>query len=422
MLITHVSGAARKAGVKPGDRLISLNGQTAADILDVQYHSYEPECRLELRAPDGVARFVLLEHEAGGDIGLVFEEDLPGGGRTCQNNCIFCFIDQNPRGCRESLYVKDDDARLSFLQGNYITLTNLSADDIERICKMRLSPLGISVHSTDPAVRERMLRNKRAGECIPLMRRFASAGVKMNAQIVLCPTINDGASLEKTLYDLQTLGDALISVSIVPAGLTKHRAGLKFLHPVTQEDALAAIGAAERYLNVWCSDEMLLIAGMPIPPASHYDDFPQLENGVGMLSLFIDEWADAGCLGHPGEHISSDRDISRSLVTVATGTAAAPMLTGLLKDFPGVNVVAVKNRFYGESVNVAGLLTGSDLLHGLRGRSLGEKVLIPASMLRRGEDIFLDDMTVGKLSAELGVPVIPVEPDAESLWRELCVR
>ncbi|MCL2002869.1 MAG: DUF512 domain-containing protein [Oscillospiraceae bacterium] len=329
--------------------------------------------------------------------------------RTCANHCVFCFIDQNPPGCRESLYVKDDDARHSFLYGNYITLTNLTERDITRICRMKLNPLGISVHTTDPVLRERMLRNKRAGECMGLMRRFAAAGVKMNVQIVLCPGMNDGPALEKTLYDLQTLDDALISVSIVPVGLTKHRSGLKFLHPVTKEDALAAIEAAERYLNVWCSDEMLLKAEMPIPPASHYDDFPQLENGVGMLALFADEWA----------YAAGDALPSAAPCTVATGFAAAPLLSELLKDFPSVTVVPVKNRFFGDSVDVAGLLTGGDLLHGLRGLDLGERVLIPSSMLRRGEDVFLDDMTVGELSEKLGVPVITVCPDAESLLEEL---
>jgi putative radical SAM enzyme (TIGR03279 family) len=411
MKITHVSGQARRAGVRTGETLLSVNGQPVNDILDVQYHTYEPELRLELRVPDGDARFVLLRHNEGEDIGLAFESDLPGGGQTCQNNCIFCFIDQNPRGCRESLYVKDDDARLSFLQGSYISLTNLTQRDIERICGMRLSPLGISVHTTDPGLRIQMLRNKRAGECMSVMRRFAAAGVKMNAQIVLCPTVNDGEALEKTLYDLQTLGEALISVSIVPAGLTKHRTGLKFLHPVNKEDAEAAIEAAERYLNVWCSDEMLLKAEMPIPPALHYDDFPQLENGVGMLSLFIDEWAGA-----------TGTDCVRPCA-IATGRAAAPMLAELVKDFPNVTVIPIKNRFFGETVTVAGLLTGRDLLHGLKDKDLGGRVLIPSSMLRRGEDVFLDDMTVGELSEKLGVPVIPVEPCADALWEELqCER
>jgi putative radical SAM enzyme (TIGR03279 family) len=410
MLITHVSDKARRAGARAGDELLSVNGKTVSDILDVRFHTYEPDLRLELRAPDGDARFILLKHEEGGDIGLDFENDLPGGGRVCENNCVFCFIDQNPRGCRESLYIKDDDARLSFLRGNYITLTNLTGRDIRRICDMRISPLGISVHTTDPILRERMMRNKRAGECMGLMRRFAAAGVRMNAQIVLCPGINDGAALEKTLYDLQTLGDALISVSVVPVGLTKHRTGLKFLHPVERTDALAAIEASERYLNVWCSDEMLLLAGMPIPPASHYDDFPQLENGVGMLALFEDEWKYREGTPDPRP------------CTVATGTAAAPMLRELLKELPSVSVIPVENRFFGASVTVAGLLTGSDLLHGLRDKDLGGRVLIPSGMLRRGEDVFLDDMTVSELSEKLGVPVIAVEPDAESLWRVLCQR
>jgi putative radical SAM enzyme (TIGR03279 family) len=425
MYIIEVYGPARRAGVLVGETLLSVNGEPVNDILDVRYHTYEPDLRLELRAPDGVARFVLLRHETGGDPGLLFENDLPGGGHTCQNNCIFCFIDQNPPGCRGSLYVKDDDARLSFLQGNYISLTNLTADDRERICRMRISPLGISVHTTDPALRKTMLRNERAGDCMGVMRRFADAGVRMNAQIVLCPGINDGAALERTLNDLQTLGAALISVSIVPVGLTKHRRGLKFLHPVTREDALAAIEASERYCNVWCSDEMLLKAGMPIPPAVFYDDFPQLENGVGMLALFQDDWMSAGA-----DFVRPQARTARPY-TIATGRAAAPMLTELLRPFPNVTVVPVENRFFGDTVNVAGLLTGGDLLHGLRGRKPDGRLLIPSNMLRRSPSCapsaplaaasrcFLDGMTVGELSEKLGVPVIPVEPDAESLWEVL---
>ena len=430
MLITQVSGPAGRAGVKAGDTLISVNGHPVSDILDVQYHTYEPELRLELRAPDGDARFVPLRHEEGGDIGLVFENDLPDGGHTCQNSCIFCFTDQNPRGCRESLRFKDDDARLSFLQGNYVTLTNLTGREIERICQMRISPLGVSVHATDPALRKEMLRSKRAGECLSVMRRFAEAGVKMNAQIVLCPGYNDGDALYRTLSDLRTLGDALISTSVVPVGLTRHRAGLTALRPVTREDALKAVETAEQFLNVWCSDEMLLRAGLPIPPAEYYMDFPQLENGVGMLALFVEDWECYSLRRYAPP--PSEREATRpplrggcrpqaagGVSTVATGLAAAPMLTELLRPFPNVTVAPVKNRFFGESVDVAGLLTGSDLLHGLQGKDLGGRVLIPSSMLRRDEDVFLDDMTVAELSVKLGVPVLPVEPDAESLGRVL---
>jgi putative radical SAM enzyme (TIGR03279 family) len=326
--------------------------------------------------------------------------------RTCRNNCIFCFIDQNPKGCRESLYVKDDDARLSFLLGNYITLTNLTEQEVERICRLKISPLGISVHTTDPVLRVRMLRSERAGECFPLMRRFAGAGVRMNAQIVLCPGYNDGDALERTLTDLQTLGGALISTSIVPVGLTDHREGLTDLRPVAREDAVAAVEAASRRQNVWCSDEMYLRAELPLPDAEFYGDFPQFENGVGMLALFAEQWtADGGQL--------------TAGATVATGVAAAPMLTELLENFPEVTVVPIENRFFGASVTVAGLLTGSDLLHGLQGRELGGRVLIPSAMLRHGGEVLLDDMTVAELSEKLGVPVVPVEPDAESLRRAL---
>lgn len=410
MLITHVRGSARRAGIRAGETLVSVNGQPVFDILDVRYLTYERHLVLELRAPDGVARLVALKHDEGGDVGLSFESDIPGGGQTCENNCVFCFIDQNPPGCRDSLYVKDDDARLSFLQGNYITLTNLSERETERICKLRISPLGVSVHAADPALRVKMIRNKRAGECLPLMRRFAAAGIFLNAQIVLVPGYNDGEALVQTLTELQTLGEALISTSVVPVGLTKHRENLTRLRPVTRDDALRALEATSRFPNVWCSDELYLRAALPIPPAEFYADFPQLENGVGMLSLFRDEWS------------FTAQEAQKNTVrpcTVATGVAVAPMLRELLASFPNVSVVPVENRFFGETVDVAGLLTGGDLLEGLRGRALGEAVLIPSTMLRRGEDVFLDDMTVSGLSSRLGVPAVPVEPNAEALRRAL---
>jgi putative radical SAM enzyme (TIGR03279 family) len=299
------------------------------------------------------------------------------------------------------------------LHGNYITLTNLSERETERICRLKIGPLGVSVHTTAPSLRVRMLRNKRAGECLSIMRRFAGARVPMNAQIVLCPGYNDGAALEQTLRDLQTLGGMLISTSIVPVGLTCHREGLTDLRPVTREDALAAIETATRFPNVWCSDEMFLRAGLPVPPAESYGDFPQFENGVGMLALFEEEWENP----QPSEDGAPIHQ--RERVTVATGLAAAPFLTGWLKPFKNVTVVPVENRFFGSTVDAAGLLTGSDLQAGLAGKDLGGRVFIPSSMLRRGGDVFLDDMTVAGLAERLGVPVVPVEPDAEGLRRVL---
>ncbi len=419
MVIAHVSGHARRAGVRVGETLVSVNGKPVADILDVRYLTYEKNLTLELRAPDGDARLVALRHNEGSDVGLSFENDIPGGGQTCQNNCVFCFIDQNPPGCRESLYVKDDDARLSFLQGNYITLTNLTERETERICRLRISPLGVSVHATDPALRIRMMRNKKAGECLSLMRRFAEAGIFLNAQIVLCPGYNDADNLLSTLRELQTLGEALISTSVVPVGLTKYREGLATLRPVTREDARRAIEAAARFPNVWCSDELYLRAELAIPPAEFYRDFPQLENGVGMLALFRDEWENDANSKRANTVRPYKYSINDRPCTIATGFAAASMLTELLIPFPNVTVVPVRNHFFGDSVDVAGLLTGGDLLTGLQDKALGEALMIPSTMLRRGEDVFLDDMKVSELSDKLGVPVTPVEPNAEALSRAL---
>ena len=290
MKIISVSGPARRAGVRAGDELIAVDSHPIRDVLDYRFYTYGRRLSLRLRAPGGAERLCRVLHDEGEDLGITFDAFLMDAERSCQNSCIFCFIDQNPKGCRESLYCKDDDARLSFLQGSYITLTNLPEDEIDRLCRMRVSPLGISVHSTDPELRVRMLRNPNAGQCLEIMRRFAGAGITMNAQIVLCPGWNDGDALRRTLDDLQTLGNALHSASVVPVGLTKHREGLEPLRPVTEKDAQDAIDICAGYKRVYPSDEMFLRAARPIPAPEFYDGYPQLENGVGLLALFREEW------------------------------------------------------------------------------------------------------------------------------------
>ncbi|MCL2030301.1 MAG: DUF512 domain-containing protein [Oscillospiraceae bacterium] len=413
-LITSVqpNSPAAKARVRPGEALEAINGHPVRDVLDYRFYTYEPKLRLTLRRPNGKPRAVTLRHAEGEDLGLEFASYLMDEHRRCQNHCVFCFIDQMPEGCRESLYVKDDDERLSFLLGNYITLTNLSGEEIQRLITMRVSPLHISVHTTNPALRVKMTGNPRAAQCLELLRRFAQARLTLHAQIVLCPGWNDGAELERTLGDLASLGGSLASVAVVPVGLTARREELPPpaegvpLRPVSLDEARAAIVLASRYARVYCADELYLTARLPLPGQDAYGEYPQLENGVGMLTRLRQQWKDA------------DKPADIPPQTLVTGAAAAPFLRELLAGRP-VDVTAVENRFFGLNVTVAGLLTGRDIAQTLAGRDLGVRVLIPASALRHGTDLFLDGMTVGELEAALGVPVVAVEADGAALAEAL---
>ncbi|MCL2082938.1 MAG: DUF512 domain-containing protein [Oscillospiraceae bacterium] len=406
MRITAVRGAARRAGVRAGDQLLTINGHIISDMLDYRFYSADTRLTLRLRDPNGVVRLCRVAGELVGELGLEFDRGWIDSLRVCCNKCIFCFIDQNPPECRKSMCVKDDDARMSFLLGNYISMTNLSEDEVRRLCEMKFSPLGISIHTTDPELRVKMLGNPQAGASLGLLHRFADAGITMNGQIVLCPGINDGEALEKTLRDLAELGEAMHSVSIVPVGITKHRQGLYPLSPVSPQLARRIIETADKFPGVYPSDEIYLKAGLPIPPAEYYHDFPQLENGVGMLAMFEQEWSTLPILPPLPKQ------------TIATGTAAAGFLKRLLGD-SGVLVREIVNNFFGESVDIAGLLTGSDLIRGLEGKDLGGRVLIPQVMLKAQENVFLDDMTLPELEKALGVPVIAVPANANSLHKEL---
>lgn len=413
---------AARAGLRPGMLLEKINGHEIKDVLDYRYWSEEPKLLLELRDERGRNVKKRVKKPEGVPLGLDFETYLMDAQRSCANKCVFCFIDQLPKGMRPTLYYKDDDARLSFLQGNYITLTNLSEREIDRICALRISPLNVSVHVSDPEVRRAMLRNPNAGRCMEIMRRMADAGIEMNCQIVLCPGMNDGEALSATLADLSALCPQVHSVSVVPVGITRYREGLPELSPVTREGAADAIArvekAAERNLEkhgsrvVYCSDELYLRAGLELPPIEYYEDFPQFENGVGMLRSLYEEYLEA-LSGLSGEEGAS--------VSVATGTAAAPLFENISQITKktcynvDIKVYPVANRFFGETVDVAGLLTGSDLLAALRGKELGERLLISATMLRHGGDVFLDDMGLAELSDALGVPIVPVRCDGAEL-------
>ena len=421
---------ARRAGVRPGEILTHINGRPIADVLDYKFYSYDPRLELTLAEEDGRTRTVRVRKDEGEELGLNFETYLMDRARSCANRCIFCFVDQMPPGMRETLYFKDDDARLSFLMGNYITLTNLSRREIDRICELRISPINISVHATDPALREAMLKNPRAGECLAVMERLAQAVIEMNCQVVACPGINDGPALDRTLLDLADMAPAVNSISVVPVGVTKYREGLYPLRPYTQEEAAALIDQVEAFAAahkaqhgtslVWCSDEFYLLAGRPLPQEDYYEEFTQLDNGVGMLRLLRQEFCRGLNLMEPEEMEGT------TPFSIATGVSAAPFLTeliGLAREKCGNiegTVHPIRNDFFGETITVAGLVTGGDLIAQLRGKPLGERLLIPQNMLRHGERVFLDDVSLDDVERELGVPVTPVAQDGYELLDAMC--
>ncbi len=437
---------AQEMGVEAGDLLCAVNGQPVEDIFDYRYLTADSYLEVLVRKPSGEEWLLEVEKDEGEDLGLIFENGLMDEYRSCQNHCIFCFIDQMPPGMRETLYFKDDDARLSFLQGNYITLTNLSDHDVDRILHYHLSPINISFHTTEPALRCRMLNNRFAGKALEIVKRFCDAGTEMNGQVVLCKGINDGAHLERTISDLTACLPFLRSLSVVPVGLTRYRDGLYPLEPFSAEDARRVIERVEAWQRklypqwglhfVHASDEWYLMAGQDLPEANRYDGYLQLENGVGMMRLFIDEfravceklqekdaprlWRERSRQEGQGREGSARESRGRQgavrenrgrRVSIVTGTLAFPVFQGLVEGlsrlFPGLTVFLypIRNDFFGRRITVTGLLTGQDICAQLDGRELGRELLLPENTLRSGEDVFLDDMTVGELSAALQVPV-----------------
>lgn len=405
-----------------GDKLLRINGHDIADVLDYRFYMQSEKLTLDIETAKGKVRQVRIRKEETEDLGLTFETYLMDKQRRCSNKCIFCFIDQLPHGMRESLYFKDDDARLSFLFGNYITLTNLSEREAKRIVEMHISPVNISVHTMNPALRVQMMGNRFAGECLKYLQMFADAGLRLNTQLVLCPGINDGKELEYSLQALHKLRPALQSIAAVPVGLTAHREGLYPLRTFTKEEAAAVIDTIDRFNRdnvqdgggniAFAADEFFLKADRPIPDASYYGDYPQLENGVGMWSLLREEFFDA---------LQNTACPVRRTVTAVTGKAAFPLIAELCKAAQAqceglcVQVIAIENRFFGEEITVSGLLTGTDILQQTQGLSLGDALLFPESALRQGEAVFLDDKTPQELSRALGVPLVPVSNDGAEL-------
>lgn len=412
---------AQLAGIKPGEQLLAINGHEIIDVLDYRFYGYDADSHLTLREPNGAQRAVHIRKQEGQDLGLNFDTYLMDEMRSCANHCIFCFVDQMPPGMRQTLYFKDDDARLSFLLGNYITLTNLTEREAQRIIDLHICPINVSVHTTDPQLHCTMLGNKNAGRSLEYIRAFCKAGIVMNGQIVICPGWNDGDQLRRTLRDLTDW--EFSSCSLVPVGITKYRKGLAKLRPVDADCAREIIAIAEEFgqenlrrfgtRRFFCADELFLRAGLPLPEADYYEGYRQIENGVGMLRSLGDDFLAAldteELPENPGDF------------TIATGVAAAPFLRGLLKQaqarFPGLRgrVVAVRNDFFGHTIDVAGLLTGQDLSAQLRAVPDLGRVLIPIHMLRNGENVFLDDYTVPRLSEELGCPVEVVGMDGFDL-------
>ncbi len=409
---------AARAGIVPGDVLVKINGEEITDVLD--YRFYITEERVTLSLLRGKQSFdVTLEKEEYDDVGLGFDTFLMDQERSCENNCIFCFIDQNPKGMRESIYFKDDDTRLSFLHGNYVTLTNCDHAELARIARLRLSPVNVSVHTTNPDLRVQMLAHPRAGEILGQLRFLVSKSIRINCQIVLCRGINDGEELLRTLKDLVSLGEMVESVAVVPAGLTCHRKGLCELSDYDEASASEVVDLVEAFSRkqfekwgsrrVFLADEFYIRARRPLPEAESYEGYPQLDNGVGLLrSLEEDVF-----FALP----DAPKKARRARYLLFTGTAAADFLKNLvaeiLEGHPEVecDVVAVKNRFYGESVTVAGLLTGSDYLAAAQKLDLKQydALLIPASSLRYERDLFLDGISAEELSKKLALPVLPVE-------------
>lgn len=407
---------ADKARIKSGDTLVSLNGNVIMDVLDYRFYQNNEKVVAQIINSKGKIKNIKVKKGEFDELGLEFDTYLMDEKRSCKNKCVFCFIDQLPKGLRDSLYFKDDDSRLSFLFGNYITLTNITEHEIERIIKMHISPINISVHTTNPELRVKMMTNKNAGKVLEIMQRFNNAGIKMNSQLVLCPGYNDGDELRRSLNDLLNL-ENMECIAAVPVGLTKHRDGLCKLMPFNKESANQVLDIIDEYAEkslqkygdrrIYGSDEFYLLSGRQIPSAAFYGDFLQLENGVGLWSLLKSEAIDAL------DNINCNK-IKRH-ITIVTGVAAYPLLREIADLCVQKNsdlicdVYAIKNDFFGEKITVAGLVTATDIYNQLKDKNLGDVLLIPSSMLRAEDDMFLDSITVKELSQKLNIKIIPVD-------------
>ena len=416
---------AEELELEPGDVLLAVNDHEIEDVFDYHYYTNEEYLTVLVRKPDGEEWELEIEKEFEEDLGIEFESSLMDDYRSCRNNCIFCFIDQMPPGMRETLYFKDDDSRLSFLQGNYVTLTNMSDHDIDRIIHYHLGPINISFQTTNPKLRCKMLHNRFAGDVFPKIRRLADAGIELNGQIVLCRDINDGAELERSIRDMTSYLPALRSVSVVPVGLSKYREGLYPLKPFDAQSAGEVIDLIESWQKkiypkygvhfIHASDEWYLLAGRPLPEEDRYDGYLQLENGVGMLRLLKEEVEATLAEAQP------DAQAPKRCVSIATGRLAGPFLKELGKKIEAVyrnitlQIFEIRNDFFGESITVSGLITAQDLLAQLKDQDLGEELLLPTNMIRSGERVFLDDLTIEDVEEALDIPIRIVESGGRDL-------
>lgn len=414
---------AEEMGVKPGDRLITINEMVIEDIFDYHYYTNEEELLLVVEKPDGEIWELEIEKDYDEELGMEFEQGLMDEYRSCRNQCMFCFIDQMPEGMRDTLYFKDDDSRLSFLQGNYVTLTNMSDHDIERIIRYHLEPINVSFHTTNPKLRCKMLHNRFAGEALSKVERLYEGGIHMNGQIVLCKGVNDEEELERSIRDMAAFVPYLQSVSVVPVGLTKYRDGLYPLEPFTSEDAKNVLDIIHRWQETFykehgmhvihAGDEWYILAGLEMPKEERYDGYMQLENGVGMLRLLEDEVCEAleGLTG----------DEKRREISIATGYLAYPFIQKLTEQIQEkyvntlITVYPIKNEFFGELITVSGLITGRDLIQQLTGKTLGQRLLLPCNMFRSEEEIFLDDITLTEVKEALQVETDIVKSSGRDL-------
>ena len=413
---------ADKAGIKKGETLLSINSNEIVDVLDYRFYQVNRKLTLEVADEDKNVRTIEMTKGEYEEIGLEFETYLMDKQHSCRNKCIFCFIDQLPKGMRESLYFKDDDSRLSFLFGNYITLTNITEHEIDRIIKMHISPINVSVHTTNPELRCKMMNNRFAGDTLKYLKRFADAGITLNCQIVSCPGINDGDELVRTLTDLEALGVNM--TAIVPVGITRYSENLYPLVPYNKETAGQTIDIIEKMGDecvkkhgrriFFPGDEFYLLAEREIPSPEFYEDFSALEDGIGMIAYLTDD------VGWKLEELDADESLCHK-VTIACGEGVFPYMKRIMsminEKFPNItiNTRAIKNNFFGGGVNVSGLVTGGDLIDQLRGDDLGDRLIIPSSMLRFENDLFLDDVSTDDVERELGVTLVPVNNNGNDL-------
>ena len=422
--------------IEPGDKILSIDGTEIEDIFDYQFLVQDTYIEVLVEKPDGEQWLLEIDKDFDEDLGIEFDNGLMDDYRHCTNKCVFCFIDQMPKGMRETLYFKDDDSRLSFLQGNYVTLTNMSDHDVDRICRYHLSPINISFQTMNPELRCKMLNNRFAGEALKKVDILNKAGIIMNGQIVLCKGLNDGKELEYSLKKLMKYIPNLESVSVVPVGLSKYREGLYPLEPFTKEDALDVLEIIHRYQKeafakygihfVHASDEWYILAGLEVPEEDRYDGYLQLENGVGMIRLLLDEVADAMDKKQK-EHAFPNETVMDEL-SIATGLLAYPYIKRITEDimnaYPNIKVhlYPITNHFFGEQITVSGLLTGQDIRDQLLGKELGNRLLLPQNVLRSGENVFLDDMTTDDLEKALQVPINIVKSSGYDLVNAIVAK